>query len=47
MMRLFTMQADIGGRVVISIEYDNKGNVVSKIVTEYEDQGSVVYTEDM
>ena len=39
---LFVLYPEIGGTIVISIGYDNKGNVTSKILTSYDDDGNVV-----
>ena len=44
---LFTLYPAVGGTVVVSIGYDNKGDETSKILTSYDDDGNVVDVRDL
>jgi len=46
-MVLFAIYPDVGGTVVITMSYDNQGNLTSEICTTYDENGTATDTVDM
>ncbi len=46
-MVLFAMYPDVGGTIVISMTYDNQGNMTSETFTTFDEDGNIIDTVDM